>query len=135
MHWWIYIQNFLAQAPTPHGTQFFRFHIHFHQKVPASEVDAPCGKSWIRPCNNRQFTELLNGIIWEMIQIYNYYLKSKGITLRKLKILHYKRKYQKQSNFQPICSPDTEFKDFTKKMLPSPFFYFPIWIWEEIVTG
>ena len=25
---------------TPYGTQFFHFHIHFHQKVPASEVHA-----------------------------------------------------------------------------------------------
>ena len=26
---------------TPYGTQFFRFRIHFHQKVPASEVHTP----------------------------------------------------------------------------------------------
>ena len=26
---------------TPYGTQFFRFRIHFHWKVPASEVHAP----------------------------------------------------------------------------------------------
>ena len=41
----------------PYGTQFFRFYIHFHQKVAASEVHAPppprgvhahYGKSWIR---------------------------------------------------------------------------------------
>ena len=29
-----------AHAP-PYGTQFFHFHIHFHQKVPTSEVHAP----------------------------------------------------------------------------------------------
>ena len=41
----------------PYGTQFFHFHIHFHQKVPTSEVHAPpnrCtppyGKSWIHHC-------------------------------------------------------------------------------------
>ena len=27
--------------PPPHGTQFFHFRIHFHQKVPMSEVHAP----------------------------------------------------------------------------------------------
>ena len=39
---------------SPYGTQFFHFHIHFHQKVPVSEVHAPpngCmppyGISWI----------------------------------------------------------------------------------------
>ena len=39
----------------PYGTQFFHFHIHFHQKVPASEVHTPPNgctppyrKSWIR---------------------------------------------------------------------------------------
>ena len=43
--------------PPPHGTQFFRFRIHFHRKRPMSEVHAPpngCtppyGKSWIRHC-------------------------------------------------------------------------------------
>ena len=30
-----------AHAPPPHGTQFFCFRIHFHQKVPTSEVHAP----------------------------------------------------------------------------------------------
>ena len=28
-------------ACPPYGIQFFRFHIHFHQKVPTSEVHAP----------------------------------------------------------------------------------------------
>ena len=28
-------------AHAPHGTQFFRFRIHFHRKVPTSEVHAP----------------------------------------------------------------------------------------------
>ena len=28
-------------ARPPYGTQFFRFRIHFHQKVPTSEVHAP----------------------------------------------------------------------------------------------
>ena len=27
--------------PPPHGTQFFHFRIHFHRKVPTSEVHAP----------------------------------------------------------------------------------------------
>ena len=31
--------------PPSHGTQFFRFHIHFHQKAPASEVDVPPNSS------------------------------------------------------------------------------------------
>ena len=36
---------------TPYGTQFLRFRIHFHQKVPASEVHTPpYKKSWIRDC-------------------------------------------------------------------------------------
>ena len=45
----------VSVAPPPHGTQFFRFNIHFHQKA-SEEVHAPktgpppCGKSWIRPC-------------------------------------------------------------------------------------
>ena len=41
-------------ACPPYGTQFFHFRIHFHRKVPTSEVHAPpngCtppyGKSWI----------------------------------------------------------------------------------------
>ena len=46
-------------ARLPYGTQFFRFRIHFHQKVPTSEVHAPplmgarppYGKSWIRHCS------------------------------------------------------------------------------------
>ena len=48
-----------ARAP-PNGIQFFRFHIHFHQKVPVLEVGAPPtarrpprppnGKSLIRHC-------------------------------------------------------------------------------------
>ena len=29
------------RTPPPYGTQFFRFCIHFHQKVPMSEVHAP----------------------------------------------------------------------------------------------
>ena len=33
------MQKYLAHAP--YGTQFFRFHIHFHRKAPASEVHAP----------------------------------------------------------------------------------------------
>ena len=40
----------------PCGTQFFRFHIHFQQKVPVSEIHAPSkrvhaphGRSWIYP--------------------------------------------------------------------------------------
>ena len=43
-------------SPSPYGTQFFRFHIHFHRKEPTSEVHVPQngsmpphGKSWIRP--------------------------------------------------------------------------------------
>ena len=28
-------------AHAPYGTQFFHFHIHFHRKVPTSEVHAP----------------------------------------------------------------------------------------------
>ena len=55
-----YFDNSLADlgggcAP---GTQFFHFRIHFHRKVPTSEVHAPLtgarppyGKSWIRHCN------------------------------------------------------------------------------------
>ena len=45
-----------GRAPPPNGTQFFHFRIHFHQKAPASEVDAPhrvdapYGKSSIRHC-------------------------------------------------------------------------------------
>ena len=31
----------LAHAPPPNRIQFFRFHIHFCQKVPMSEVGAP----------------------------------------------------------------------------------------------
>ena len=38
-HWRIYIQNFPAHAP--YRTQFFHFHIDFHQKAPASEIHAP----------------------------------------------------------------------------------------------
>ena len=45
-----------VHAP-PHGTQFFRFRIHFHRKVPTSEVHSPpmgagppYGKSWICHC-------------------------------------------------------------------------------------
>ena len=41
----------------PYGTQFFHFRIHFHRKVPTSEVHAPLmgacppyGKSWICHC-------------------------------------------------------------------------------------
>ena len=34
---------------TPYGTQFFRFHIHFHQKPPASEVHAPPKKTGACP--------------------------------------------------------------------------------------
>ena len=30
-----------ASTHPPNGTQFFRFHIHFCQKVPRSEVSAP----------------------------------------------------------------------------------------------
>ena len=44
-----------CQVHAPYGTQFFHFCIHFHQKVPTSEVHAPLtgacppyGKSWIR---------------------------------------------------------------------------------------
>ena len=44
-----------ARRTPPYGTQFFRFRIHFHRKVPTSEVHAPLmgarppyGKPWIR---------------------------------------------------------------------------------------
>ena len=30
-----------AQRTPPYGTQFFRFRIHIHQKVPMSEVHTP----------------------------------------------------------------------------------------------
>ena len=46
----------VCPAHAPHGTQFFHFCIHFHQKVPTSEVHTPngCmppyGKSWICHC-------------------------------------------------------------------------------------
>ena len=35
------VHPFLSTPPPPHGTQFFRFCIRFHPKVPASEVGAP----------------------------------------------------------------------------------------------
>ena len=38
-HWWIW--GGVSGACPPYGTQFFRFHIHFHQKVPTLEVHAP----------------------------------------------------------------------------------------------
>ena len=44
-----------ARCTSPYGTQFFHFRIHFHQKVPISEVHTPpmgarppYRKSWIR---------------------------------------------------------------------------------------
>ena len=55
MHWRIWGGR--AGARPPHGTQFFCFCIHFHQKVPTSEVHTPpmgtrppYGKSWICHC-------------------------------------------------------------------------------------
>ena len=41
--WRIYTQKFLAHASPlpPYGTKFFHFHVHFHQKAPASEVHIP----------------------------------------------------------------------------------------------
>ena len=46
-----------ARRTPPYGTQFFRFRIHFHRKVPMSVVHAPPNgctppyrKSWIRHC-------------------------------------------------------------------------------------
>ena len=54
---------------TPYGTQFFCFCIHFHQKVPASEVHAPLmgacptyGKSWICHCQG-------TGVVFETVQV------------------------------------------------------------------
>ena len=42
-HCWITIGGSRGPCPAhaPHGTQFFRFRIHFHQKVPTSEVHTP----------------------------------------------------------------------------------------------
>ena len=63
-------------TPPPHGTQFFHFHIHFHQKVPTSEVHAPQwvhaphGKSWIRHCS--VYLECLN-VVHSMLHVtYSY---------------------------------------------------------------
>ena len=39
-------------ARPPHGTQFFLFHIHFHQKVPTSEVHAPLNGCTPPPTGN-----------------------------------------------------------------------------------
>ena len=51
---------------TPYRTQLFRFRIHFHQKVPVSEVHAPpngCmppyGKSWIRHCSESKYLVII----------------------------------------------------------------------------
>ena len=53
IQWRIYIQKFAAHAPTPYGTRFFHFYIHFHQKAPVLEIHAPppYRKPWIRHCN------------------------------------------------------------------------------------
>ena len=49
-----------ARCTPPYGTKFFRFHIHFCQKAPTSEVHAPPNgstppyrKSWIRHCHTK----------------------------------------------------------------------------------
>ena len=53
-----------AGRTPPYGTKFFHFHIHFHQKVPTSEVHTPptgarpppYGKSWIRHCKHISYS-------------------------------------------------------------------------------
>ena len=59
-HWRIWGGRARRTPPPPHGTQFFHFHIHFHRRVPMSEVHAPPPLMGARPPPPPPLREILD---------------------------------------------------------------------------
>ena len=65
----VHYQTSKSLDTPPYGTQFFRFRIHFHRKMPTAKVSTPGRrppsnrKSWIRHCVLWEIQKLTNLIL------------------------------------------------------------------------